>query len=72
MVVVEQVAEAKEREESCTGASTLNEMHSTKVAVEHRIEMNERLVGHDIEMERTKEEAWTWKDEQEGPEKVWK
>ena len=34
--------------------------------------MNEWLVGHDIEMGRTKEEAWTRKDEQEGPKKVWK
>ena len=69
--MVEQVVEAKEREGSCTGASTLNELHSTEVVAEHRIEMNERLVGHDIEMDRTKEEAWTRKDEREGPKKVW-
>jgi len=47
-------------------------MHSIEVATEHRIEMNERLVGHDIDMGRTKEEAWTRKDEQEGPNKVCK
>jgi hypothetical protein len=51
MVVVEQVVEAKEWEESCTGASTPDEMHSTEVVAEHRIEMNEQLVGHDIEMD---------------------
>jgi len=72
MVVVEQVVEAKEREESCTGASTPDEMHSTKVVAEHMIGMNKQLVGHGIEMERTKEEVWTRKDEQEGPKKVWK
>lgn len=72
MVVVEQVVEEKELEDSCTKASTLDEMHSTEVVVEHRIGMNEQLVGHGIEMERTKEEAWTRKHEQEGPKKVWK
>ena len=41
MVVVEQVVEAKEREESYIGASTHDEMHSTEVATEHKIEMNE-------------------------------
>ena len=50
MVVLEQVVEAKEQEESCTGASTPDEMHSTKVAVEHMVEMNGWLVGHDMEM----------------------
>lgn len=49
-VVVGQVVEAEEWEESCIEASTLGEMHSTEVATEHRVEMNERLVGHDIEM----------------------
>ena len=44
------MVEAEEREESCIGASTPDEMHSTKVAAEHRIEMNGWLVGHDIEM----------------------
>jgi len=70
--VVEQVEEEKEREESCIGAFTPDEMHSTEVVAEHRSEMNERLVGHDIEMDRTKEEVWTRKDEQGGPKKVWK
>ena len=49
-VVVGQVVEAKEWEESCIGASTPDEVHSTEVAAEHKIEMNEWLVGHDIEM----------------------
>ena len=49
-VVVGQVVEAEEREESCIGASTPDEMHSTEVTAEHRIEMNGWLVGHDIEM----------------------
>ena len=49
-VVVGQVVEAKEQEESCIGASTPDEMPSTEVAAKHRVEMNERLVGHDIEM----------------------
>ena len=71
-VVVGHVVEAKEWEESCIEASTPNEMHSTEVVTENRVEMNEQLVGHDIEMETTKEEAWTRKDEQEGPKKVWK
>jgi len=47
-------------------------MHSTKVAIEHRIEMNGWLVGHDIEMCRTKEVVWTSKDEQRDPKKVWR
>ena len=58
--------EAKEQEESCTRASTPDKMHSTKVVAEHRSEMNERLVGHDIEMDRT-EEVWTRKDERGAP-----
>ena len=41
MVAVEQVVEAKEQEESCTRASTTDEMHSTEVVAEHRSEMNE-------------------------------
>ena len=47
-------------------------MHSIEVVTEHRIEMNGWLVGHDIEMGKTKEEAWTRKDEQGGPKKVWR
>jgi len=57
--VVEQVVEVEEWEESCIGASTPHEMHSTKVVAKHRIEMNGWLVGHDID----KEEVWTSKDE---------
>ena len=64
--------EVKEWEESCTGASTPDEIHSTKVVAEHRIEMHEQLVRHDIEMDRTKEEVWTMKDERGHPKKVWK
>ena len=41
MVVVEQVVEAKVREEICTGASTPDEVHSTEVVAEHRGEMDE-------------------------------
>ena len=41
MVVVEQVVEEKEREESCTGASTPDEVHSTEIVAEHRGEMDE-------------------------------
>lgn len=48
--MVEQVVEAKEREESCIGASTPYEIHSTEVMAEHRIEMNGWLVRHDIEI----------------------
>ena len=44
------MVEAEEWEESCIAAPTLDEMHSTEVTVEHRIEMNGWLVGHDIEM----------------------
>jgi len=72
MVAVEQVLDAKEQEESFTGASTPDEMHSTEVMAEYRSRMNERLVGHDIEMDMTKEEVWTRKDEQGDPKKVWK
>jgi len=41
MVVVEQVVEVKELEESCTGASTPDEVHSTEVMAEHKSETNE-------------------------------
>ena len=50
MIVVGQVVEVEEREESCIGASTPDEVHSTEVVAEHSIEMNGWLVGHDIEM----------------------
>jgi len=63
MVAVEHVVEANEWEESCTGASTLDEVHSTEAVVEHKSEMNEQLVGHNMEMDLTKEGVWTRKDE---------
>lgn len=62
-VVVWQVVEEEEREESWIGASILDEVNSTEIATDHRVEMNVWLVGHDIEMRRTKEEVWTRKDE---------
>lgn len=72
MVVVEQVVEAKDQKESCTRASTLDEVHSTEAVAEHRCEMDEWLVEHDIEMDMTKEGVWTRKDEQGEPKKAWK
>lgn len=63
MIVVEQVVEAKEREESCTGASTPDEVHSTEAVAENKSEMNDQLVEHGIEMDMTKDGAWTRKDE---------
>jgi len=50
IVVVGQVVETKEWEESCNGASTLDEVHSTEVVAECRIEMNGWLVGLDTKM----------------------
>ena len=50
MVVVEQVVEAKEREESYTGASTHDEVHSTEAVAKHKGEMNEQLVGHNMDL----------------------
>jgi len=38
MILVEQVVEAKEWEESCTRASTHDEMHSTEVVVGNNTE----------------------------------
>ena len=49
--------EEKEWEEICIGASTPDEMHSIEVVAEHRTEMHEEIVVHDIEMDRTKEEV---------------
>ena len=40
-VMVGQVLEANEREESCTGASTTDEVHSTEAMAEQKSEMNE-------------------------------
>ena len=48
--MVGQVVEAKESKKSYTRASTPDEVHSTEVVDEHRIEMNGWLIGHDIEM----------------------
>ena len=50
MVVVEQVVEEKEWEECCTGATTLDEVHSTEPVAERRGEMDEQLVRHNMEM----------------------
>lgn len=49
-VVVGQEVEAEEWEERCIGASTPDEMHSTEVEAEHRVEMNGWPVRHDMEM----------------------
>ena len=49
-IVVGQVMEVEEQEESCIWASTPDDMHSTEVATENRIEMNGWLVGHAIQM----------------------
>ena len=70
--MVEQVVEAKEREESSIRASTHDEVHSTEAMAEHRGVMNEQLIEHDIEMDMTKEEVWTGKGEKGDPKKVWK
>ena len=71
-VVAGQVVKAKEREESCTGASTLDEVHSTEAVAEHKSETNEHLDKHGIEDDTTKEGVWTRKDEQGDPKKAWK
>lgn len=47
-------------------------MHSIDVVAKHKSEINELLVGHDIEMDMTKDEGWTRKDENGDPKKVWK
>ena len=59
MVVVEHVVEAKEWEESCIGASTPDEVHSTKAVAENKSEMNEQLEEPGIEEDTTKEGVWT-------------
>ena len=71
-VVVGQVVEAKERDESCTGASTPDEVHSTEVVAEHKSETNEQMEEHGIVEDTTKEGVWTRKDEQGDPKKAWK
>ena len=50
MVVDEQVVEENERDESCTGASTPDKVHSTKAVAEHKSEMNEQLVEHNMDL----------------------
>jgi len=57
MVVDEQVVEENERDESCTGASTPDKVHSTKAVAEHKSEMDEQLVGHNMDLWRNKEEV---------------
>lgn len=42
--------EENKREECCIWASTPNEVHSTKVVAEHKSEMNEQLVGHNMDL----------------------
>ena len=59
--------EAREWEESCTRASIPDEVHSTEVVAEHKIETNEQLKEPGIEEDTTKEGMWTRKDEQGGP-----
>ena len=68
--MVEQVVEAKECDETCTRSSTHDEVHSTEAVAEHKSEMNEQLVGHNMEMDLTKEGVWTRKDEQGDPKKA--
>ena len=63
MVVVEQVVEEKEWEESCIGASTSDEVHSTEVIAECENETSEHLVEYGIKEDTTKEVVWTRKDE---------
>ena len=70
MVAVEQVVEENEREECCIGASTSDEVHSTEAVAEHKSETNEQQVEYGIEMDKTKEEVWTRKDEQGDPKKA--
>lgn len=63
---------AKEWEETCTRVSTLDEVHSTEVVAKHKSEMNEQLVGHNMEMDPTNEGVWKRKDEEGDPKKAWK
>ena len=48
MVVDEQEVEENEWDESGTGASTPDKVHSTEAVAEHKGEMNEQLVGHNM------------------------
>jgi len=49
-VMVGQVVEENEQEESCIGASTPDDMHSTEAMAEHKSETNEQLVGHNMDL----------------------
>ena len=55
--------EEKEQEESYIGASTLDEVHSTEVVIEHENDMSEQQVEYGIEVDTTKKGVWTRKDE---------
>ena len=70
MVVVELVVETEWWEESCIGASTPVEVHSTEVVAAHVSETSEQWVEYGIEMDKTTEEVRTKKDEQGDPKKV--
>ena len=70
--MVGQLVDAKEWEESCIGASTPDEVHSTKVVAKCENKTSEQLVEYGIEVDMTKERVWTRKDEQGDPKKAWK
>ena len=59
----EPVVEVEWWEESCIGASTPAEVHSTEVVAGHVSETNEQRVEYGIEMDKTMEEVRTRKDE---------
>lgn len=50
MVVDEQEVEENEWDESGTGASTPDKVHSTEAVAKHKGEMNEQLVGHNMDL----------------------
>jgi len=56
-VVVGQVVKATKLEHCCTGASTTRDVHSTKVVVEHMVEMTNWLAVNDTEVKTTKKEV---------------
>ena len=62
-VVDEPVVEAEWQEESCIGASTLVEVHSTDGVAGHVSETNEQWVEYGIEVDKITEEVQTRKDE---------
>jgi len=51
MVEIEKVVEEKEWEDSCTRASTPDEVHSTEAVAEHKNKTNEQLEEHGIDMD---------------------